>query len=268
MTTIPLTRAAVSRQWPLFENLVRREVSQRYKGSSLGLVWTLITPAIMVATYSLVFSILLRLDIPNYWLFLFVGLVAWQFFMGSVQIAVTSLVGHANLVKKVTFPRELIPLSVMSANAVTALAMLAIALPLCVYVREPSALPFLVLPLLFALLIVFAAGLGLMVSALNVYFRDVEHIITAIALPWFFLSPIFYDFETLPGLSDQPDWVTNLLHYGNPVAPFIVSIKDVMFWGQWPDALDVGYMAVVAGAMLALGLWVFDRLDDEMANEL
>lgn len=263
-----LSRAAVARQWPLFENLLRREISQRYKGSSVGLLWTLITPAIMVVTYSLVFSVLLRLQVPDYWLFLFVGLVAWQFFMGSVQIGVTSLVGHANLVKKVNFPRELVPLSVMGANAVTALAMLAIALPLTIYFRSPDPLPFLLLPLLLLLLVAFAVGLGLLLSALEVYFRDVEHILTAIALPWFFLSPIFYDFDHPEAVAGQPSWILNLLHYGNPASPFVLAIKDVMFWGRWPDPLDLGYMVVVAVAALIIGMAVFDRLEDEMANEL
>jgi len=267
--TFPLRRAAIARQWPLFENLVRREVSQRYKGSSVGLIWTLITPAVMVVTYSLVFRVLFRFEgIPNYWLFLFVGLVAWQFFMGSVTVGTSSLVGQANLVKKVSFPRELIPLSVMSANALTALAMLAIALPLCIIFQSPALAPLLTLPFLIALLLTLAAGLGLLLSALNVYFRDVEHIIIAVALPWFFLSPIFYDLETLPGLTDDRAWVANLLHYLNPVSPFIIAIKDVMFWGRWPDPVDVGYMVVAATIMLAIGLWGFARLEDEMANEL
>jgi ABC-type polysaccharide/polyol phosphate export permease len=262
------TLSGLQRQWPLFENLVRREISQRYKGSSIGLIWTLITPAIMVVTYSLVFRVLLRFDsIPNYALFLFVGLVAWQLFMGSVLVGVNSLVGQANLVKKVSFPRELIPLSVMSANGLTALAMLAIALPLCVVFQNPAPAPFVLLPLLLALLMVLAAGLGLLVSALNVYFRDVEHIITAVALPWFFLSPIFYDFDNLPGLAGR-EWAADLLHYLNPVSPFIIAIKDVMFWGRWPDPLDIGYMAVAATAMIAIGLWAFAKLSDEMANEL
>lgn len=256
------------RHWPLFENLVRREVSQRYKGSSLGLVWTLITPAIMVATYSFAFRFLLRLDIEDYWLFLFVGLVAWQFFMGSILIGVNSLVGHANLVKKVNFPREMIPLSVMSANNLTTVAMLAVAMVLSFVFRTPPLLPFITLPLIIGLIIMFAAGLGLLAAALNVYFRDVEHILNAIALPWFFLSPIFYDFESLDSLQGENTWIANLLHYGNPIAPFIISMKDVMFYGRWPDPVDLGYMAVVASAALAFGLWVFNRLEDEMANEL
>ena len=259
---------SLQRHWPLFENLVRREVSQRYKGSSLGLVWTLITPAIMVATYSFAFRFLLRLPIADYWLFLFIGLVAWQFFMGSVLIGVSSLVGHANLVKKVSFPREMIPLSVMSANSLTTVAMLVVATILTFIFRTPPIAPFLALPLVIGLIVVVAAGLGLLAAALNVYFRDVEHILSAISLPWFFLSPIFYDFESLDALRGDNAWIANLLHYGNPIAPFIISMKDIMFYGRWPELLDLGYMAVVAPAVLGLGMWVFNRLEDEMANEL
>src|SRR5262245_46154160 len=102
----PSARAA-ARYAPLFRNLVRREVSQRYKGSVLGLAWTLVTPVVMVGAYSLVFRFLFKIDIPNYALFLFIGLTAWQFFLVGAQMACSSLVANANLVKKVSFPREI-----------------------------------------------------------------------------------------------------------------------------------------------------------------
>jgi lipopolysaccharide transport system permease protein len=271
MTTTPVaaTRAgSLARYGPLFRNLVRREVRQRYKGSVLGLAWTLITPAVMVGAYALVFRFLLRIQIDYYAIFLFVGLTAWTFFLGGVQLASRSLVSNASLVTKVRFPREIVPLAAMTGNAFTAGAMLVIAVPLCIAFPQESALPMLALPPLVLLLTAFTAGLGLLVAALNVYFRDVEHIIGAIGLPWIFVSPVFYTFDTVPGLTGEYEWVTGLLHWANPIAPFLIAIQDSLFFGTWPFWGDVLYSVVAAAAMLAIGWGVFRRLEREMAVEL
>jgi lipopolysaccharide transport system permease protein len=262
-----LGQSTIARHGPLFRNLVRREVRQRYRGSVLGLAWTLITPAIMVGAYSVVFKFLLRIDIPYYALFLFVGLTVWTFFLGGAQIASGSLVANAGLVTKVRFPRQIVPLASITGNAFTAGAMLAIALPLCAIVGQGSLLPLAALPPLLVLLGAFTVGFGLLVAAMNVYFRDVEHILAAIALPWIFLSPVFYSFERVPPLQEHP-WAEELLHYANPVAPFIIAIQDVLFWGRWPTGIDVLYCAGAAAASLAVGWTVFRRLEREMAVEL
>lgn len=259
--------APIARSVPLFRNLARREVRQRYKGSVLGVAWALVTPAIMVGAYSVVFKFLLRLDIPNYALFLFVGLTVWTFFMGGAQVAARSLVGNANLVTKVSFPRQIVPLAAITGNGFTAAAMLAVALPLCVLLSQESALPLVVLPALLALLSAVTVGFGLVVAALNVYFRDVEHILAAIAMPWIFLSPVFYSFDAVPGLRENT-WAMDLLHYGNPIAPFILTIQDVLFWGTWPAPGDVAYAAVAGALVLGLGWWLFRRMEPEMAVEL
>jgi ABC-type polysaccharide/polyol phosphate export permease len=259
---------AAARYVPLFRNLARREVRQRYKGSVLGLAWALVTPAIMVGAYSVVFKFLLRIQIHHYALFLFVGLTVWTFFMGGAQMASRSLVANANLVTKVSFPRQIVPLAAIAGNGFTAGAMLVVALPLCVWLTEGSRMPLVMLPLLVVLLGAVTVGLGLVVAALNVYFRDVEHIVNAIAMPWIVLCPIFYSFDTVPGLGRDEEWALHLLHWANPIAPFILSIQDVLFWGRWPTAGDVIYSTVAAVVVLAGGLWVFRRLSPEMAVEL
>ena len=262
-----MTASALARHAPLFRNLARREVRQRYKGSMLGLAWALVTPAIMVGAYSVVFKFLLRLDIPNYALFLFVGLTVWTFFMGGAQVASRSLVANAGLVTKVRFPRQIVPLAAIAGNGFTAAAMLAVALPLCVWLTEGSLLPLVSLPLLIMLLAAFTVGVGLLVAGLNVYFRDVEHIVAAVSMPWIFLTPIFYSFEAVPGLEGR-GWALDLLHYANPIAPFVIAIQDALFWGDWPAAGDVAYCAIAGLLMLGAGWAAFRRLEPEMAVEL
>jgi lipopolysaccharide transport system permease protein len=253
---------------PLYRNLVRREVRQRYKGSLLGLAWTLLNPVVVVLTYSLVFHYVWRVvDIPHYPLFLFTGLAVWTFFLGGAQMAASSLVANGNLVKKVRFPREIVPAAAISANAVTAGAMFAVALPLCLAISTRSYAPLVVLPVFVALIAVLTLGFGLLLASLNVYFRDVEHILAALAMPWFFLTPIFYTFETLPGIQARPA-LLDVMYYGNPVTPFLASIRDIVFFGAWPSLVDTAYCVVVAAAVLALGVAVFRRLEREMAIEL
>lgn len=247
---------------------MRREVRQRYKGSVLGLAWTLINPLIMVAAYWIVFKFLFGSPIPNYALFMFVGLMVWTLFYGGIQVASSSLVANASLVTKVRFPREIVPLASMTANAVIAGAMLAIALPLCLVLADAAAPPLLLLPLFLALAAALTVGLGLLLAGLNVYFRDVEHILTAIGIPWFFLTPIFYTYATLPESARAHTKLITVLHYGNPIAPFVISVQDVLFFGQWPSVTDAVYCVVAAGLALAIGIVSFKRLEREMAVEL
>lgn len=261
------TRSGWARYMPLYQNLVRREVRQRYRGSALGVAWTLITPLMMVGSYGLVFKFMLRINIENYYLFLFVGLTIWQFLFAGMQMASASLVNNANLVTKIKFPRQIVPLATMSANAVTAGVMAAIALPLCIFISQDSPVPMLALPVLLVLLACMTAGLGLLMAGLNVYFRDVEHILAAVGLPWIFITPIFYEFSAVPGLQGHA-WAEPVLHYANPFAPFIISIRDPLFNGVWPAAGDVVYCVVAASAALAIGLWAFRKLEREMAIEL
>ena len=253
---------------PLYRNLVRREVRQRYKGSLLGLAWTLLNPIVLVLTYSMVFHYLWRVvDIPRYPLFLFTGLAIWTFFLGGAQMAASSLVANGNLVKKVRFPREIVPAAAISANAVTSGAMFAIALPLGLALSADSYAPLLALPVFVLLIAVLTLGFGLLLAALNVYFRDVEHILAALAMPWFFLTPIFYTFDTLPGIRANSA-LLDVMYYGNPVTPFLSSIREIVFFGSWPSPADAVYCTAVAGAMLAIGILVFRRLEREMAIEL
>lgn len=245
---------------------MRREVRQRYKASAFGLLWTLINPLVMVVAYWFVFSYVFPTSSNDpFALFLFVGLAAWGTFMGAAQSAASSLVANATLVTKVRFPRQIVPLSAMTGSWFTAGAMFAIAVPLCLAFGHGSQLPWLSVPPMLVLLAAMTLGFGLLLAAVNVYFRDTEHILAALALPWFFLTPILFSLDQIPP-SDQ--WASDLLHYANPVSPFVISIRGALFEGQWPAGTDVVYSVVAAGVLLATGLAVFRRLEPEMAVEL
>lgn len=253
---------------PLFRNLVRREVRQRYKGSILGLAWTLINPLLVVGAYWVVFRFLFGTPIPNYALFLFVGLMVWTLFFGGLTVGATSLIQNAALITKVRFPRAIVPAAAIAGNGVIAVAMLVIALPLCIWQGNGSLLPLLALPGFLLLTLMLTLGLGMLLGAVNVYFRDVQHIIEAIGVPWFFLTPIFYSYGTLPETAQQYPLVIDILHWGNPISPFVICVQDILFFGQWPPVADTVYCVVAAVVVLAIGWFVFQRLEGEMAVEL
>ena len=228
----------------------------------------MITPLVTVVSYWIVFRFLFGSPIPQYALFLFVGLTVWTLFYGGLQSASLSITGNSALVTKNSFPREIIPLAGIAANGVLVLAMLVIAIPLCIAMSQASVLPLVLLPIIALFLLALTTGLGLLLAGLNVYFRDVSHILTALGLPWFFLTPIFYSYKTLPDLGGNQDLILFLLHYVNFASPFVISIQDVIFFGEWPALTDLVYCAVASALALAIGIIAFKRMSKEMAVEL
>ena len=254
----------------LFGSLFRRDLRAKYKGSVLGLAWSLAHPVVLMLVYLLVFSVMLKIqaaDYEHYWLFLLAGLPVWVFFSTSLQSASRSLVENANLIRKVRFPRQLVPLSMVATQLVGFAVMLGIVVALSiVYVPAARDTVWLSVPLA-ALAVCLVAGLSLAVASLNALYRDVEHLVAALLLPWFFLTPVLYSLENIPGVRDHPRLV-DVIHYGNPLTPAVEAVRDPLFFGEAPAAGDVVYLAVAAVVSLALGAFVFSRVDDRVAVEV
>jgi lipopolysaccharide transport system permease protein len=242
----------------LFGNLFRRDVQAKYRGSLLGVAWTLANPVLLMAVYLLVFSVLWKTPFGSeghYALFLLVGLSAWLFFAQSVQAASRSLLDNANLIRKTRFPRQLVPLSTVATHLISFGVMLAILLVLnFVLLPRVRATEWLALPLAVAFV------------GLNVLFRDIEFLVSALLLPLFFLTPVLYPLSDPQIASRQ--WVVDLIHWGNPLSPPIQALRDPLFYGRLPTWGDTIYTVVAALVGLALGAWVFSRVDDQIAVEV
>jgi ABC-type polysaccharide/polyol phosphate export permease len=253
----------------LFGSLFRRDLRAKYKGSVLGLAWTLALPVVLMLVYLVVFSVLWKAeatDVDDYWLFLLCGLPPWAFFASSLQTSARSLLENANLIRKVRFPRQLVPLSVVATQVVAFAAMLVVVLVLSLAVREDTlATAWLALPVA-ALIVVFVGGLALAVASLNAVLRDVEFVVSALLLPWFFLTPILYRLDDLPGAAAHP-WLIDLIHWGNPMTPPVEAFRTPLFYGEAPAAGDVVYLLVEAAVALGLGALVFRGVDDRIAAE-
>jgi ABC-type polysaccharide/polyol phosphate export permease len=253
----------------LFGNLFRRDVQAKYRGSILGVAWTLANPVLLMAVYLLVFSVLWKTPFAkggHYALFLLGGLSAWIFFATSVQSASRSMLDNANLIRKTRFPRQLVPLSVVATNLISFGVMLAALLVLnFVLLPRVRATEWLALPIGVAI-VALTGGIALAIASLNVLFRDIEFLVAALLLPLFFLTPVLYPLSAEQFESRQ--WVADLIHWANPLSPPVEALHAVLFYGNLPTWGDTIYTVVAALIALALGARVFMGVDDQIAVEV
>ena len=261
--------ADLVRYHELFGSLFRRDLRAKYKGSVLGLTWSLFHPLLLMGVYLLVFTLLWPVvDIEHYALYLLAGLAVWVFFATSLQAASRSLLENANLIRKVRFPRQLVPLSIVATQLVSFAVMLGLVLCLVLVFRpEARATAWLAIPLALPV-VALVGGVSLAVASLNALYRDVEHVVGALLLPWFFLTPVLYRLEDLPVDLERYGTLTQVLRYVNFMTPTIDAIRDPLFWGEAPRAVDLLYLVTAAAAALALGAYVFNRVDDRIAVEV
>jgi ABC-type polysaccharide/polyol phosphate export permease len=250
----------------LFEQMVRRELRQKYKGSALGVLWYVVNPLVLMGAYTVMFTYVLRnqFHIHDYALFVLIGIVVWTFFQQSVLSAASSLLDQGALVRKAVFPRETIPAAIVTVQLVTFAMILALVAPIVFIVHGSLSAWILLLPLYVAALYAFTLGLGLVVAVLHAYFRDVAPILAAALLPWFFITPIFFRASNFPGAVSHPA-LQSLLRWGNPVAPFVDTIRSVVFDGHGPGWNETAYVLIGAAGALAVGVALFRRMQGELA---
>ncbi|MGH2934145.1 MAG: ABC transporter permease [Gaiellaceae bacterium] len=259
--------AALLEYRELFGNLFRRDLQAKYRGSALGVLWTIVNPIMLMGVYLLVFSVMWNTRfaaVAHYPLFLLAGLSIWTFFAASLQSAARSMLDNANLIRKIRFPRQLVPISVVAAHLVSFGAMLVILLAVnAIALPRARATELLAIPL--AVLVVgLVSGLALAIASLNVLFRDVEFIVAALLVPWFFLTPVIYPLSQFA----PHRHVVEVIHWANPLSPAVEAVRAPLFLGQMPFWGDALYLVVACFAALALGAFVFARVDDQIAIEV
>jgi ABC-type polysaccharide/polyol phosphate export permease len=254
----------------LFASLFQRDLRAKYKGSALGLVWTLALPVTLMLVYLVVFSVMLKArgtDVDHYWLFLLCGLPPWVFFATSVQSSARSLLENASLIRKVRFPRQLVPLSIVATQLVAFAVMTGIVLVLAMIVLPDSrSTAWLAIPI-GAVIVMFVSGLSLAVASANAIYRDIEFVVAALLLPLFFLTPILYTLDDLPVAETHP-WLVDLIQWGNPLTPLIECFRAPLFLGEVPSTGDLIYLVVETVLALLLGALVFTAVDDRIAAEV
>lgn len=261
----------------LLVNLTLRDLRSQYNRSVLGWAWTVLNPLITIVVYSLVFSIFLRVSPPvgdpsglnSYGFFLVSALLPWTFLAVGLTRASESITGNQSLVTKVFFPRWTLPGSIVLSGFITLLIEMAVLLILFMVVTSNNVLVWLpVLAVVVLLQLLFVLGLGVLVSILNVYFRDISHLIGVGLQPWFFLTPIIYPLST-PQLNGEVGGIgyRTLLRL-NPMTHFAEAYRNVLYDLRWPT-LTV-WVAMVISVAVALGLagWAYRRLEPRIAEEI
>jgi ABC-2 type transport system permease protein len=286
MTVTAEARAAAQSRlrWELLVNLVRKDLKVKYQSSALGFLWSLATPLLLLAIYYVVFNFIMRAGIPNFAVYLMAGLLPWNAFAASVAFGCGSVVNNANLVKKVRFPLTVLPLSAVGYAVVHfVLQMGVFAVFLLLFYRDAFGPQLLLLVPAMAVLLLFSTGLGMLVAALTVRYRDVQHLLDVALLAWFWLNPIIYGTHLVRDRL-QPHglfWA----YYLNPVAAVISTFQRAIYRhvdigpagartqllaydGYRGYFLILGVGGAVSLVTFLLGLAVFRRMRGDFAEDL
>jgi ABC-type polysaccharide/polyol phosphate export permease len=235
----------------LLENLILKDFRIRYRNMSLGILWSLINPLVMMGVLTFVFGYVLGgNNIPAYPLFILCGLIPFNFFTGAVLSGTTSIVDNAGLVKRVTVPREVVPVASVLSNCVHLGIQFCLLVALALFFHLPPTESWLWLPVVWSLYMIFVCGLALGASAINVFVRDTRYLVESFNLVLFWLVPIFYTF---------PDKYIDVYRF-NPVAALVMAMRNILLDHRAPAASLVRNMLIVAVVTLALGAWIFERL--------
>lgn len=257
----------------LVYNLTIKELKSRYKNSILGFVWSLLNPLGMMLVFTLVFGLLMpNASIDNYPIFLLCGLLPWNFFTSGVMSSIHSVVSNGNLVKKVYFPREILPIATVISNLVNfLLAFLLLFAALLIFRVQFS--PWLwLLPVVILMQTAFILGLAFILSTLHVYYRDTMMVMDVGILAWFFFTPVFYSVDiTLPATSvilGVTVEVRRWLYILNPMASIIRVYRDLLYWGYRTD-IDF-FLRTMATSLIVLivGYWFFHRFSGRFGEEV
>lgn len=238
---------------PLLHELVMRDLKIKYRRSFLGYVWSLLNPLLMMAVMSMVFSYMFRFDIPNYPLYLICGQTLWTFFNESTNMAMTAILGNGALIRKVYIPKYIFPISRVLSSFVTMSFSLIAILIVMVVTQVQFTWYVLLIPVPLTLLLLFCMGIGMVLSALVVYFRDMLHLYGVVVMAWMYMTPIFYPASALP------DEVAFLIQF-NPMYHYVTFFREVILYGTFP-AWNIwlgccGFSALV----FTVGLLIFRKL--------
>ena len=243
-------------------SLVKRELRGKYKASFLGFLWSFINPLFQLVVYTIVFSFIMRSGIENFAIFLFVGLIPWNFFSMSVSNGAACVINQQNLVKKIYFPRLVLPISYVTSMFVNMLLTFIVIFAVLIFSRHGIniyAIQF--LPLVMIIEYILALGFCMLVSSITVYFRDLEYILGIVNMAWMYLTPILYTTDMIP---EELRVIFDL----NPMTPVVLAYQQILYYKQPPELETLMHAAVVGLVIFGLGVFVFEKIQRKFVEEL
>ena len=248
----------------LLKSNIKKEIRGKYKGSFLGILWSFISPLLSVAVYAIVFPYLFRNTVDHYLQFLVVGIIPWNFFTTTLSQGIMTIRVNGGIIKKVYFPREILPISVATSGLINFFISAVIMLVFCIAGGLGVSWYLILFPVVALIQYFLTLGLILALSAINVYIKDTEHIVPFIINLLFYGTPILYDLETFGDIPEKVLFLINL----NPFKHFMDIYRDIFMYHNLPTAVDMLYVFFWAVVIFVAGLFIFRKLEKRFAEEV
>lgn len=245
----------------LLKTNIKKEIRGKYKGSWLGVLWTFLNPLLMLAVYAFVFPYILRVNVDNYTIFMIVALIPWNFFTTAIQSGTGSVVANGNILKKVYFPREIIPISITTSQLVNFLITCIIMAVFIIFSGVGFSAHVLLFPLLVLIQYILILGLTFILSALTVFVRDIDHFVSVILMLGFYATPIVYQGEMLPKKFQ-------IFLKLNPMAQLVEAYRSILYYHRMPDMTMLIIWGLGSVAILIIGYLIFKKLEKSFVEEL
>jgi len=256
----------------LIYNLAVKDFKVRYRSAALGFIWMLLNPILQMIVLSIVFSFIVKVpvDVP-FPIFLLCGLLPWNFMSLSLNVGASSLVTERNLVKKVYFPREIIPISVTAGHFINFLIAMLLFLPFPLFILKSWSWALLLLPVPIILLALFTVSVTSLATIGDAFFRDTRFIVEALLMVWFYATPIFYPLSFLNSFTDKiPAWIMPVIHMirYNPMAGIINMFRNIILYGKPPLLSDGLYVTALTLALTCVNFFIYRRHGPVVADHM
>ena len=245
----------------LLKTNVKKEIRGRYKNSFLGVLWSFLNPLLQLLVYSVIFGALLAGGDKTYPIYICVALIPWTYFTTAITQAAFTVIGNADIIKKVYFPREILPISVVTSGAVNFIISTIIILAFVIFSGVGLSWYILLYPFILLIQYVLLLGIGFIVSSVTVYFRDLEHIIGVVLMAAFYATPIVYKLEQLPH-------TLQLLVNLNPMTHLINAYRDIFYYHQMPNMEILVILLGISLVLTVVGYFIFKKLQKGFAEQL
>lgn len=245
----------------LLKTSISKDVRGKYKNSVLGVIWSFLNPLLQIAVYAIVFPLIMRSNLPDYTVFLCCGLIPWNFFSTATSRTSFTMIENGNIIKKVYFPREILPLSVVTSEAINFIISTIIILAFVLGYGMGLSKYIIFYPLILIVQYFLLIGISFIVSSVTVYFRDLQHFIGIALQLLFYATPIVYAPDSIP---QNFQWI---LQY-NPMTYIINGYRDIFYYQRMPDFSSLGIVLVISIALCIIGYFIFKKLQKRFAEEM
>lgn len=245
----------------LLKSNVSKEIRGKYKGSFLGILWSFVNPLLMTLVYAIVFPFILKSTQPHYVTFIVIAILPWTWFTSVISQGTNTIVVNGGIIKKVYFPREILPISIVSSGLINFLISCIIIAIFLICSGIGFSIYILFLPVIIIIQYILLLGIVFITSAIDVYVRDAEYIIAFLVSMLFYGTPILYSSDLFPA---KFSWLLNL----NPLTTIINSYRDIFYYQTMPNLKALGIVFIVSCLILVLGYMIFNKLKKGFAEEL